>query len=359
MNRGFILMTALPASVGHVELVSWASGFGIDQLYVMVCGRKEDPLPLFDRVSAMMQEFNGSWGIRISALEHDLPDYPEQFNGTVEEFDQQWVNKINEHLSSEYDEEDYPFEPLDAGDFLFASDIYGARFAKNLGIGFAPFDPNREVVQISGTKIRREPFKNFKYITPYLRERMQQVITIFGAESTGKSTITRKLAEKYDSPYTFEWARPYLESLPTPEVTDERMRMIVRGQAALQHSVRKHNESPFIFQDTDLYSTLGYYNLYKGGTSEDIENCLYATSDFVCDLYIVMNSDIRFTPDPLRYGITQRESSDQYWIDLLEEHNLNYYVVKSTNPHAQEDEISKVIEKNFLDANPVFGFERV
>jgi HTH-type transcriptional repressor of NAD biosynthesis genes len=356
MNRGFILMTGLPISEGHIQLVRWAASFGVDELYVMICGTQNDPIPLHKRVLAMQSEFrDSSWTVHIEGLEHGLPDYPEQFSGTVEEFDQQWVLKINEHLAGRIED----FTGLDEGDFLFASDIYGARFAKNLGVGFAPFDPSREVVKISGTKIRRDPFNNYKYIAPFLRRDMQASVTIFGAESTGKTTMTRKLADKYTAAYTFEWARPYLESLPTPEVTDERMRMIVRGQTALQISARSQDQAPFIFQDTDLFSTLGYYRIYKGGTEQDIKNCTYQAVETASSLYIVMNGNIRFTPDPLRYGVTKRESDDKFWIDILEEFGLKYHYVQTTNQHAQEDEVQKVVEKFFLDANPVFGFERV
>jgi HTH-type transcriptional repressor of NAD biosynthesis genes len=354
-NRGFILMTALPVSEGHMQLIRWGASFGVNELYVMVCGTPNDPIDLRQRVWALNCEFIHSKNIHIEGLMHGLPDYPEQFDGTVEEFDQLWVDKINEHLAGRIEE----FEGLDADDFLFASDLYGSRFAKNLGISFAPFDPNREVVKISGTKIRRDPFTNFKYINPYLRRQMQKTITIFGAESTGKTTLTRKLAEKYDAPFVFEWARPYLESLETPEVTDERMRMIVRGQEALQISSREQDTAPFIFQDTDLFSTLGYYRIYGGGTKSDINDCEVAAINNVSNLYIVMNSNIRFTPDPLRYGATKRESGDKFWLDILEEYWLKYHYVQSTNQHAQEEEVQKVIEEFFFKENPVFGFERV
>lgn len=355
MNRGFILTTGLPIHEGHLQLVRWASCFGVYDLYVMICGTLNDPIPLHERVAAMRIAFRGSRNIHIDGLMHNLPDYPEQYGGSVEEFDQQWVNKINEHLGTRIED----FNGLDEEDFLFASDTYGARFAKNLGVGFAPFDPNREVVKISGTKIRRDPFANFKYIAPYLRQHMQIPITIFGAESTGKTTMTRKLADKYDAPYIFEWARPYLESLPTPETNDERMRMIVRGQEALQLSAMAQDRAPFIFQDTDLFSTLGYYRIYKGGEPWEIQDCTTAAIENKSALYIVMNSGIRFTPDPLRYGVTKRESDDKFWIDILEEFGLEYHYVKSTNQHVQEDEVQRVIEKFFLNRNPVFGFERV
>lgn len=355
MNRGFILMTALPPSEGHLQLIRWAASFGVESLHVMVCGTEKDPLPLADRVFAIDIEFYDRYNVHVNGLLHNLPDYPEQYGGSVEDFDRQWVNKINEHLSNIIED----FDGLDEGDFLFASDTYGARFAKNLGVGFAPFDPNREVVKISGTKIRRDPFTNFNYIAKCMRRQMQIGVTIFGAESTGKTTITRKLADKYNAAYTFEWARPYLESLPSPEVTDDRMRMIVRGQEALQRSARSKDHAPFIFQDTDLFSTLGYYRIYGGGTEADVKDCEEAAVDNKSELYIVMNSGIRFTPDPLRYGVTKRESKDKFWLDILDEFGLNYHYVRATNQHAQEDEVQKVVEQFFLERNPVFGFERV
>lgn len=347
MNNGYILMTALPPSRGHEALVRWGASFGVDSLTVMVCGRPTDPIDLKLRMRALQSQFSGAWDIEFIAIEHNYPDYPEQYDGTVEEFDQIWVKEIKKHVE------------LDSEDFLFASDLYGKRFADNLGVKFAPFDPNRELVKVSGTKIRREPFKYFDMIVPAMQYELRKTITFFGAESVGKTTMAKKMAEKYNSPYVPEWARPYLESLDGPEVTDERMGMIVRGQFAVQQTARGNTGFPFIFQDTDLYSTLGYFKIYGSGNEQDIKNCEYDAYETQSSLYIVMNSDIRFTPDALRYGIDKRESTDEFWIDLLKENGCNYYYVKSTNPHAQEAEVQAVIEKFFYESNPVFGFERV
>lgn len=348
MNNGIILLTGLPVHKGHLQLIRWAASFGIEQLTVLICGRETDPIELWKRKLALTNEFGNSRGrIEVIDVLHNFPDYPEQFDGTVEEFDKLWTDKIHSIVK------------LDNEDFLFASDTYGSRFASNLGVKFAPFDPNRETTKISATKIRREPFKYFDHIAPFLQYDLGRTITLFGAESVGKTTMAKKLAEKYNAPYVPEWARPYLESLDDPKVTDERMAMIVRGQNAVQKAARSILGSPFIFQDTDLFSTLGYYRIYGGGTKQELNDCEYMATESVSSLYIVMNSNIRFTPDSLRYGIDKRESTDQFWIYLLEEFGCKYYYVQSTNPHAQEAEVEKVIEEFFLKENPVFGFERV
>lgn len=351
MNRGVILMTGLPISLGHLQFVRWASNFGLDELYVLVCSRPTDPVDVKDRANAVREEFSRQYfsntSIIVVEVVHNYPDYPEQFDGPIEEFDRLWVDEIRYHID------------FDSEDILFASDTYGARFARNLGLKFIPYDPYRETVKISGTKIRKDPFNNFRYISPYLQRKFRQTVTVFGAESTGKTTMAKKLAEKYDSPYVPEWARPYLETLESPEVTDERMRTIICGQAASQYSVKALLGNPFIFQDTDLYSTLGYYRIYGGGTADDIQTVLDEAYDTQSDFYIVMNSNIRFTPDPLRYGGNVRESNDKFWLDILDEFGLPYHYVKSTNPIAQEEEVFQAVEDFFYEQNPVFGFKRL
>lgn len=350
MNNGIILMTALPPSKGHLQLIRWASNFGINKLDVLVCGRLTDPIHVWERAYALCEACSDLENVRINEFIHDYPDYPEQFNGTVEEFDRAWVDAIENII------------PFDSEDFLFASDSYGSRFADKMGVKFAPYDPNRETIAISGTKIRRNPFETFDMIVPAMRKKLQMTVTVFGAESTGKTTTARSLANNYNSYYLSEWARPYLESLEDPKVTDDRMEMIVRGQMAAQCAAKQLNDTPFIFQDTDLFSTFGYYKLYdtdQRRTRTDTSLCLQKALQTKADLYIVMNSNIRFTPDPLRYGLNKRESTDQYWIDILEKYNCNYYYVRETNIIAQKDAIEQIVKAAFYKKNPVFGFERV
>ncbi len=349
-SNGAILITGLPPHKGHLQLIRWASDF-LDKnasLDVLVCGSPNDPLPLNLRVEAFRREIGEhNYKIYIHPLLHTLPDYPEQFDGTVEEFDRHWVDLIHKHVR------------LESKDILFASDTYGSRFAQSLGVNFVPYDPNREIMDISATEIRRDPFENFGLILPHVRRKLQKTVTIFGAESTGKTTMAKKMAKEYHSVFVPEWARPYLESLPTPETNDERMATIVNGQYASQHSVDYLDETPFIFQDTDLFSTYGYFPIYGSKDRELIDKSARLAVEKKSDLYIVMNSNIRFTPDQLRYGGNKRESDDQHWIDILKRFDCNYYCVKSINQRAQEDEVRYVLRDFFYKSNPVFGYERV
>ena len=136
-----------------------------------------------------------------------------------------------------------------------------------------------------------------------------------------------------------EWARTYLEAVGN-ELTQEKMEHIIQGQWALQETALNDPRSFFLFQDTDLLSTLGYYRILGWEPPDHIYEKIDATKS---DLYIVMNDGIPFEADPLRYGGNVRQSNTQFWIDILEEQQCNYYVVKSTDPLEQKAEIHEQI----------------
>src|SRR5690606_31900335 len=134
-----------------------------------------------------------------------------------------------------------------------------------------------------------------------------------------------------------EWARPYLESLQTPEVTLERMRTIAMGQHAQEAVARAqaHRDGlPFVILDTDLLSTIGYLELYFGeqqrswGSPRNSD--YWALRDQLdqmfdpADLYLVTDDTLPFAPDPLRYGGDRRETTREYWIALLQRYGCRY-----------------------------------
>jgi nicotinamide riboside kinase len=141
--------------------------------------------------------------------------------------------------------------------------------------------------------------------------------------------MAKALAKNLDGYFVPEWAREYLETLPTPETTDERMADIVAGQRALQKAAAALDNKAWIFQDTDLLSTVGYYHIFGGAErrSYDLEQCQRAFKMTKSDMYVVMDDSIPFEKDLLRYGDGVRQSTQKFWIDLLEKNNCQYIVV--------------------------------
>ncbi len=171
------------------------------------------------------------------------------------------------------------------------------------------------------------------------------VITIFGAESTGKTTLSRQLAADLDAEWVPEFARPYLETT-SPRISEASMRAIWRGQRALQHESRR-SPRVFVVQDTDLFSTVGYWQFSH--VSASVGPCPEALiSDALAlqsDLYLILQSNIPFEADPLRYGGDKRESTDAYWIDLCDRYELPCRVINLADPAERIKEVIAAINQ--------------
>ena len=108
--------------------------------------------------------------------------------------------------------------------------------------------------------------------------------------------------------------------------------------------------SIYNIQDTDLFSTVGYWELWDKDSmpQELLESARLRKSD----LYVILSSDIPFEPDPLRYGGTVRETTDQYWIDLCEREGLPYVYITETEVGGRLGATISAIVKFFGD-NPL------
>ncbi|MNW52993.1 bifunctional DNA-binding transcriptional repressor/ NMN adenylyltransferase [compost metagenome] len=219
-----------------------------------------------------------------------------------------------------------------------ASEQYGYKLAEILECKYYQYDIQRQILSTKSTDVRNNIIDRFNEVLPYFQPYLQTKITLYGAESCGKTTtskyLTNHLLEGY---YLPEWARPYLESLSNPLVTEELMDDITEGQMALQmHSNYSLTDKPFIVQDTDLLSTIGYYKIMGLEVPQKIIDYFKQSKS---DIYFLMASNIPFEPDPLRYGGEVRESDDDFWIRLLNEYECNYYIVNQDSLEARAEYI--------------------
>ena len=350
MPNGLVIGTFLPPTRGHRQLVQFALDYmrteadGNPYAYfvnLMVSSRSREPMKGIDRLGFFEKEFQ--WDKKLLTSLHEDDNAPQNPKSDDDpEFWDYWVKTIRTLTNNK------------PGDIVFASETYGAKLAEVLECKFVPYNIYRETVDISGTKVRENPIENFHMIMPSVQKELRKTITVFGAESTGKTTMTNWLAQNCHGHFLPEWAREYLENMPDHTVTDEKMEVIMKGQFASQLAAKHLENKPFIFQDTDLLSTIGYYRIYKGEEPTRIRELFNKTKS---DLYIVMNSNIPFTEDKLRYGGAVRESSDQFWIDLLEEFDCKYVRIESVTRTLQRLDARQAI-KEFFMSNPLYSFKR-
>lgn len=330
MTTGLILMTALVPTKGHEYIINFACNF-VEKVYVIVSGRSFEPVPLDLRVESLR-----TIGATIlSHMDDNAPQNPQGDDDVL--FWDYWKNIIEERIK----------EPID---YVFASEVYGAKVASLINADFIPVDISRDVVSIKSSTVRKNLFNLHYQIAEPFKQDIKLNVVLFGAESCGKTTMAKQLAKYYKGQFLTEWARLYLETVGS-EITEFKLKNIVLGQAAQEGAVLESN-ALITFKDTDLLTTLGFYDLY--GISKPVFLKGYLEL-FRNDLYIVMNDEIPFEPDPLRYGVIKRETNTQYWIDLLCRYNRKFYVVTSTNFADQLAEIREVINNFPLDEGMTYN----
>lgn len=318
MKKAFVLMTAMPPTKGHLNLIRFAATLDVSQVIVLVCTQPHEPfaseryLAVRDAIAHGHDRFINQAFVEVRWLNSELEQDPK-----APGFWEMWDNIMLVN----------GFQP---GDYAVSSEAYGATLAKRLGGVFYPYDPQRQLYYTKATNIREHLGEYFHDILPEFQPHLMSRITIFGAESCGKTTLSQALADEVNGHWLFEWARPFLETVGT-DITVDSMTQIWHGQAAIQKHAGWMKDKPFIIQDTDLFSTVGYWEQphWKEHLGPVPTGLISQAQALQSELYIIPSDNIPFEQDPLRYGGDRRESPTQYWVDIAEKYHLNYVVLTS------------------------------
>lgn len=326
MTQAYVLMTALPPTYGHLDLIQFAGNIlSVDNVVVFLNTQPEEPMvherymALWNATEDLNTIQNKPGKFRVAWQNETTQQEPAEDDDA---FWADWVGNLRK----------YGFQD---GDYIVASEPYGVELAKRANGKFMVYDPDRWSRYTKGTSARSHPFgeRGWEQIIPDFRRELQKKVTIFGAESTGKTTLTTALSDAYwdtGIPTTklFEWARPYLE-MTDPVVTVEAMERIYEGQRALQWGAYDNVLAPLVLQDTDLYTTIGFWEDWD---PQSIDIGIYFDAAMTkSDLYIITPSNIPFEHDILRYGGDERQTNDQYWVDICEKHGLSYVVLEESS----------------------------
>lgn len=153
-------------------------------------------------------------------------------------------------------------------------------------------------------------------------------IVLFGPESTGKTTLSRKLSEHYNGTWVPEFAREYLQQKWDKEqkiCEPQDIFPIALGQRKLENTA-VNSEEKIVFCDTDLLETMVYSEAYFDGWCEERVREAVLTSRY--DLYILTYIDVPWQADDLRDRPGQREEMFRLFEQALIQHNRPYMLVK-------------------------------
>ena len=131
-------------------------------------------------------------------------------------------------------------------------------------------------------------------------------IGIIGPESTGKTTLARDIAQRYQGTYVPEYAREYVERKGTTEVTYDELCEIARHQI---DELASQQDGLYIF-DTELLITKVWFDYSFGRWPEWLDEAIKA---YPMDLYVLLYPDIPWVSDKARSN-----GSDEIRLELFE-----------------------------------------
>jgi len=179
-------------------------------------------------------------------------------------------------------------------------------------------------------------------------------VVLFGPESTGKTTLSRHLARYYNTVWTPEFARAYLQKKWNNErKTCEKKDLIpiAIGQIKMENKLAKKADKLLIC-DTDLLETKVYSEEFYGGFVDEKLN--KAASENQYDLYLLTYVDTPWEKDDLRDRPEQRLEMFNAFENALKKHKKNYIILrgdKETRLKNATEAIDKIISnKNNLQS---------
>jgi NadR type nicotinamide-nucleotide adenylyltransferase len=154
-------------------------------------------------------------------------------------------------------------------------------------------------------------------------------IVVIGPESTGKSTLCKELADRYNTLWVPEYAREYLETNGMDYNYDDLLTIaqeqIISEEQYANIKLKNHRQQPnnllsaeqsFLFIDTDMYVMKVWCEFVFGKCHNWILNQI-AKRQY--DLYLLCNVDLPWTKDNLREypNFEIRNKLYRYYQDIM------------------------------------------
>src|SRR5690606_17197743 len=154
-------------------------------------------------------------------------------------------------------------------------------------------------------------------------------IAIVGRESTGKSSLTKQLADEFDTLLVPEFARECCQDLQRNYTLEDEIN-IFHGQIDLEKKIVELAQKNLIFCDTMVLTVKIWCDHLFGFTPKEV---LKGIAEQSYDLYLLMDIDLPWQEDELRDFPTLREHFMQVWHQELKALSANYKVISGIGDH--------------------------
>lgn len=188
-------------------------------------------------------------------------------------------------------------------DVVVTSEPYGPGLAAHLGLAHEWAVEPRPPDGASGTAIRADVHGKRHLLDPLVYAHFVEKVVLMGAESTGKSTLTARLAEEFATVHVQEYGREHYELRGGHLDLDDYVEIAHVHRQREDDAARRANR--YLFVDTNAVTTMFFSHYY----SRDSRAELRRLADECATRYrhvIVCDDDIPFEQDGWRDNETWR-----------------------------------------------------
>ena len=171
-------------------------------------------------------------------------------------------------------------------------------------------------------------------------------IVLYGAESTGKTFLTKRLAEHYQTVWSEEFLRTYVDKKLVQGVckdnenivTYSEVEQIAKGQIQNEEKATK-SANKFVFFDTNILMSQLYSVYYFGKSPEFLQK---SANSRHYDLYLFLENDIPWEADFQRDGIETRNKLTIIFKNELSHRNLNFVSISGLGKQRFENCVKEI-----------------
>ncbi len=327
MVKAFVFGKFLPFHKGHEAMINFALT-KCDFLTVLVCCSDKENIPATTRQKWIEKTFETESKIEIKSynyLESELPNSSE----SSQEISKIWSAKFKAFFPNY--------------DLVITSEEYGSYVASFMNIKHIPFDIPRQLFPVSATAVRKDIFTNWKFLPNSVKPYFAIKVVVLGTESTGKTTLTERLAKHFNCSSVKEAGRDLIANSNSFEFDDL---YLVASEHAKRIDKAVLDQSPLIIIDTDIHITKSYANFTFDKTL-DVESKIYNSNK--ADLYLYLNNDVEYVQDGTRLSESERNLLDISHKQILQQHKID--ITEITGDWEQRFEKAVTTIKQLIETN--------